>query len=626
MIDGAGNQELALAADFPQVGETQWRALVEKVLNGADIERLGRVTADEIKVRPLYTATDAAAREGLPGAAPFTRGASAAGTVAGGWDIRQRHVVLDAALANAAILDDLEGGVTSIQLRLETIPDRATLDRALADVLLDVAPIGLDARAAHVAVASSFLELARQRGLAGAPFRADLNVDPLGAAVAGDDANLQTGLGEAVALARTVAADWPGTVTLVADGRPYHCGGASEGQEVAFAVATGITYLRELAAASVPVGAAARQIGFAFATDADFFLSLAKFRALRRLWGRVLDVAQAGSAMADLRLHAETAPRSLTRLDPHVNILRGAVSAFAAAAGGATSITVLPFDHALGPPAPLARRVARNTQLVLLEESNLGRVIDPAGGSWFAEQLTEEFAAKAWLLVQKIERRGGMLEALRLGWPQELVAESREKRAANIATRRELITGVSEFADLAEPPHATPAPSTADAGLSSIRAIPFFRLAEGFERLRASSDAFLARTGDRPRVFLGTLGRQDEFAARATFARNLFEAGGFAILASGALSSVEDLAHVFKTSGARQAVICSSDANYAAAAEPAARALRNAHAVAVYLMGRPEEAQRDAWRAAGVDEFVYDGADVLAMLERAQALEAARAA
>ena len=296
----------------------------------------------------------------------------------------------------------------------------------------------------------------------------------------------------------------------------------------------------------------------------------------------------------------------LSRRAPYVNVLRGTVAAFAAAAGGATSITVLPFDHALGPPEPLARRIARNTQLVLLEESNLGRVADPAGGSWYVESLTEQLALKAWALVQEIERRGGMVRALREGWPQSLVAQTWRERQADIATRREPVTGVSEFAELAEPSRAV-SPTAPLPGTSGIQPIPAHRLGEGFERLRDRSDAILARTGERPRVFLCNLGRLDEFAARAAFAANLFEAGGFATIMSEPMPAPDDIAHAFEASGAGIAAICSSDANYATMAESAAAALKHARCAAIYLMGRPDEALRPAWQAAGVDEFVHAG-------------------
>ena len=473
MTDAATIEELALAADLPAVAAEQWRGLVQKVLKGADIERrLARTTADGIKVQPLYVAADAPVDPGMPGNTPYVRGASAAGSVAGGWDIRQLETVQDPALANAAILEALEGGATSIQLRLRTTPDANMLDRVLADVLLDLAPVGLDAKADFLAAAKALLQVAARRGIDAASFHADLNADPLGAMAGSAVLDPASGLADAAGLAGEVAAEWPGVVALLADGRPYHAGGASEGEELACAVATGIGYLRALVDAGLPAATAAGQIGFALATDTDFFLSLAKFRALRRLWGHVLDVAGASAAMPALRVHAETAERMLTWVDPHVNILRGTVAAFAAAAGGAGSITVLPFDHALGMPAPLARRIARNTQLVLLEEGQLGRVLDPAGGSWFVERLTEELAAKAWSLVQEIERRGGMLAALRQGWPQERVAASRKRLEVDIANRRQPVTGVSEFADLREPPGPILSPEPAFGGTPVVRPDP----------------------------------------------------------------------------------------------------------------------------------------------------------
>ena len=230
MTDTATIEELALAADFPDVAAEQWRDLVQKVLKGADIDRrLVRTTADGIKVQPLYVAADAPADSGMPGSAPYVRGASAAGSVAGGWDIRQLETVQDPALANAAILEALEGGATSIQLRLQARPDAKMLDRVLADVLLDLAPVGLDAKAEFLAAAKALLQVAARRGVDAASFHADLNADPLGAMVGGAILDPASGLADAAGLAREVAAGWPGVVALLADGRPYHAGGASEG-------------------------------------------------------------------------------------------------------------------------------------------------------------------------------------------------------------------------------------------------------------------------------------------------------------------------------------------------------------------------------------------------------------
>ena len=452
-------------------------------------------------------------------------------------------------LVNAQILEDLSQGVTSIQLCLEPA-SLASLARILNEVDLELAPIGLEAGADCATAGEEFLKLAAGRIDTPENLRADLNADPLGAAITGASLDLDTAIQAAIGLTAKAGADWPEVVSLVADGRPYHAGGASEAQELACTVATGIAYLRALVESGLAPEAAAKQIGTALAVDADFFLSVAKLRALRWLWGRVLEVSGATTAMPALRVRAETATRMYTRLDPYVNVLRGTVAAFAAAAGGATSITVLPFDHAIGSPQPGARRIARNTQHVLIEESSLGRVIDPAGGSWYVETLTEQLAAKAWALVQEIERQGGMLPSLRQGYPQDLVAASWKKRRAAIAGRKVAVTGVSEFVDLGTPGPAVGAESVPPRQDLPIHPVVAHRLGEDFEQLRATSDAILARTGARPRVFLCALGQRDEFAARLGFAANLFEAGGFEPQVHEAGASVDQLARAFADSGA----------------------------------------------------------------------------
>ena len=611
----ASDGGLSLAGDFPTADEGQWRALVAKVLKGADFERrLVRQTDDGIAVLPLYTASSL--NPGLPGAAPFIRGAAAGAA----WDIRQPHGHGDPALVNEQILEDLGEGVTSIQLCLGPA-SLASLPRILDGVDLRLAPVGLEAGANFAAAGQEFLKLG---GMAAQNLRADLNADPLGAAMAGAALDLDAAIQEAAALAVRAATDWPGLVALVADGRLYHAGGASEAQELACSVATAIAYLRALVESGLTPEAAARQIGFALAVDADFFLSVAKLRALRWLWGRVLEVAGALAAMPALRLRAETATRMFTRFDPYVNVLRGTVAAFAAAAGGATSITVLPFDHAIGSPQPGARRIARNTQHVLIEESNLGRVSDPAGGSWYVETLTGQLAEKAWALVQEIERQGGMLPSLRQGHPQELVVASRERRRAAIASRTVTLTGISEYVDLGAPAPAVGAEGVPPRADLPLRPIVAHRLGEDFEQLRATSDAILARTGARPRVFLCALGRREEFAARVGFAANLFEAGGFEPQVHEAGVSVERIAQAFADSGARQAAICSSDPNYATLTGGAARALKEGRCGRLYQMGRPDPALLAEWKAAGVDEFVYLGTDVLATLQRAHRVEAGK--
>ena len=310
----------------------------------------------------------------------------------------------------------------------------------------------------------------------------------------------------------------------------------------------------------------------------------------------------------------------MTRRDPHGNIVRGTIAALAAAVGGADAVTVLPFSAALGIPDAFARRVARNTQTILVEESNLHRVADAAAGSGAIEYLTGQLCEKAWGLFQEIERAGGSAKALESGMIQKAVAKIRAKREANVARRKEALIGTSDFPDLAEEPvtvlGAFRAPPREAPPGQPIEKLPRFRLAESFEHLRDLSDAWLARTGERPKVLLACLGRATDFTARASFAKSLFEAGGIEAVAAEGIKSAGDLGKTFAKSGAKLACLCSSDKVYASEAVGAAKALTASGASSIYLAGKPGDHAK-AWEEAGIGTFLYQGCDTLGLLQDA---------
>ncbi|MGW1130749.1 methylmalonyl-CoA mutase family protein [Streptomyces griseoluteus] len=583
---------LSLAAEFPDATHEQWQRLVEGVLrksgkevSGAAVEdALSTTLEDGLRTRPLYTPRDAAPDPGLPGFAPFTRGGRPMGSAPGGWDVRQRH----AALFDGSVLADLENGATSLWLVLGAggIPV-ADLGRALDGVYLDLAPVALDAGADTEAAADALLKLYEERGVAPKDVRGSLGADPLGY-----EARTGTPLDFApVAALAARAAAYPGLRTLTVDALPYHEAGGSAAQELGASLATAVACLRELTEAGLSAEQAVAQIEFRYAATADQFLTIAKLRAARRLWARVAEVCGAPGAGAQVQ-HAVTSPVMMSRRDPWVNMLRTTVATLAAGVGGADSVTVLPFDHALGLPDAFARRIARNTSTILVEESHLARVVDPAGGSWYVERLTDELAHAAWEFFRSIEQDGGQAAVLRSGRLRDDLARTWAERSAKLAKRREPITGVSEFPHLDEKPvRREPAPEPPSGGL------PRVRRDEAYEALRARSDAHLAATGARPRIFLATLGPAAEHTARASFAANLFQAGGIEPVTGGN----------FEESGATEAVLCSSDARYAEEAEQAAEALRAAGARQVHLAGRPAE-------YAGVDHYVFAGCDAVAVL------------
>ncbi|WP_256105553.1 methylmalonyl-CoA mutase family protein [Streptomyces sp. ODS05-4] len=594
---------LPLAAEFPDASPEQWQRLVAGVLlkSGKDVppeeaaNALATRLEDGLATLPLYTARDAAPEPGYPGFAPYVRGGRAEGITVAGWDVRQRHTVAD----GAAVLSDLENGVTSLWLTVGEggIPvDR--LGAVLKGVYLDLAPVVLDAGADTEAAAEALFTLYEKRGVADEAVRGNLGADPLGhQARTGTPLPLEP----AAALARRCAGRYgpagTGLRALTVDALPYHEAGGSAAQELGCSLATGVAYLRALTAAGLEVAAACRQLEFRYAATADQFLTAAKLRAARRLWARVAEVCGAPGAGAQVQ-HAVTSPVMMTRRDPWVNMLRTTIATLAAGVGGADSVTVLPFDHALGLPDAFARRIARNTATILVEESHLARVIDPAGGSYYVERLTDELAEAGWAFFQEIERAGGQEAGLRSGMVGERLAATWAERSAKLARRREPVTGVSEFPHLAEKPVVRrPAPPAPSGGL------PRVRRDEAFEALRARSDAHLAATGARPRVYLAALGPAAAHTARLTFAANLFQAGGIEPVTEGS----------FADSGAGEACLCSSDALYAEQAESAAAELRAAGAGHVHLAGRPPAEPG----YQGVDSYVFAGGDAVAVLTAA---------
>ncbi len=598
MSNGA---EPAPAAGFEPPRRADWERLVDGALSrtGSRPEDLITTTDDGIAIRPLYTADDAAPEAGQPGLPPFVRGARPEGNVLTGWDVRARHADPDPAAANEAVLADLEGGVTSLWLRFgaDGIP-LAALPDVLRGVHLDLAPVVLDAGADYAAAAESLLAVLADRGTAASEVSGNLGADPVGLRARTGRAH---DVRPAAELAARVAGRYPDLRALVADGLPYHEAGGSDAQELGAAIASGVAYLRALTAAGLSAGAAAACVEFRLAATVDQFATTAKFRAARRLWARVTEVS--GAPDVPMRQHAVTSPAMLTRRDPAVNMLRTTVACFAAGTGGADAVTVLPYDTALGLPDRFSRRLARNTQAILLEESKLAAVIDPAGGSYYVENLTDALAHAAWREFTAIEGAGGIEAELDSGALADRLAATSAARSRRLATRTQAITGVSEFPLPDESlPERTPAPGPVETG-----GLPRVRYAREYEELRDRADTHLVRHGRRPRVFLATLGTLAEHTARATFAANLFQAGGTEPVDPGETADLDSLVAAFRDSGTTVACLCGTDAAYTEQAERVAAALHDAGATTVLLAGKPAD-------HAHVDGYVHTGCDALAVL------------
>ena len=693
-------EQLKFAEGFAMPTYEQWVGEVEKALKGAPFDkRMYTKTYEGVTLRPIYTRQDwppTGDPAGFPAAMPFTRGSRAAGNRVNDWDMRQSYAYPDPAKCNDIILNDLARGVTSMHIVLDAAaragldPDQAgadklagaggvaiasldDLDRLLTGIHLSLVTISLGAGAQFIAAAGLLDALWRSRGVAADEARGAFNADPFGTLAATGSLPVapEVALAQMADLAGYTVKTWPLATAVAVDTSPYHDAGANEGQDLAISMATAVAYLKAMTAAGLAVDDACRQILFSYPVTCDQFLSIAKLRAARKMWARIAEACGASLPARAMRVDAVTAWRMTSKRDPWVNMLRTTVACFAAAVGGADSITVRPFDAAVRLSNELGRRIARNTQVILAEESNLAKVIDPAGGSWYVESRTDELAKVAWAEFQAIEKAGGILAGLQDGSIAKKIADSWAQREAALAKRRDPVTGVSEFPNVLEAPldveqpdllavyraatdrvkatraaagntsavidavkaavaggvaaaTATAAAAAAAAAgvtigqmagalagtAATLPALPRHRVAELFEELRDAADAYKKKNNERPKIFLANLGTVAQHTGRATFAKNFFEVAGIEAIGNAGFADVAACVEAFKASGAKIAILCSSDPIYEHLAQPVAQALKAAGCSYLFLAGAPGD-KKDLYTAAGIDNFIFMGGDVL---------------
>jgi methylmalonyl-CoA mutase len=663
---------------FPPVTKSEWVAKVEADLKGASYAGLRSTMPGGLTLEPLYTSEDVegVGASGLPGVYPYLRGASPLG----GWAIRQEYDDPRPTVCKAMICQDLERGVEALWVRLGprhgcrvlTIDD---LDELLGPVDLATTSVWLEGASDTLAVASGFLAVAQRRSVPFTALEGGFALDPIG--LLAREGRIQGGLQGRFAELRDLGT-WcsrhaPQLRAANVSSDPYDGGGASTVQELAMTVATGLEYLRQLTEGGMSVDAAARQIAFSYAVSSDFFTQVAKLRAARWLWSKVVITAGGEAAAAAMQIHCRTSLFTKTERDPWVNMLRTTAECTAAVLGGAQSVATQPFDCVVGPADELAQRVARNTQTVLREESHLGKVADPAGGSWFIERLTNDLARAAWDELRSIESGGGMVAALGSGKLIDAVGEVADTREERISNRKTPIVGVSVFPNLRERPlerspvsaedikrllkasldsldlgahrdrllalsrtvndaehepgsltDACLVATTGGADMYSVATVlqhgqPDFhvepilqwRQAELWEQLRARTD----RSQERPVAFLANLGPIPSHKARSTWTRNLLAAAGVDAVTNDGFDDPEALAAAWKDSSASLAVVCGSDGDYEALLGPAVGALKKAGCPVVLVAGRLPEREA-VLREAGVSDFVFAGADVLRVMSQ----------
>jgi methylmalonyl-CoA mutase len=464
----------------------EWLDAVGAVLGDKDFDEvLVANLRGGLRIDPLYLRDSSMQEEGTSDYLPdggSSRRASQVSGLLNGWDIRQRHWLTTPEETNRAILTDLERGANSIELLVGAV-DQESLAETLQGVLMDVAVIAPIGIGDNVAVAKNFLACAEGGKIDRTELLADLSCDPIGQFVTQgtirddiDDSLIRVG-----DLAHYVAQEYGQVSTIRVDGSPYAHAGADHVTELAALTSTGIKYLQTMCDSGMEIEDAFRQILVVVTVGTDQFLDIAKIRAFREIWRRVGDAC--GVADVPLRLQASTSLSILSKVDPWVNLLRTTIGCFAAVIGGSDIVSVASFDSAIGLPNDFGMRLARNTHLVLMEEANIHRVIDPAGGSWYVESLTDQLAESAWESFQKIEKNGGILNELETGNLQNSIQTMRSETQRRVASNEQIIVGVNQFTSeeervLQRKPYLE---QRYDSNSQKIEPLPLYRLAEGFE-------------------------------------------------------------------------------------------------------------------------------------------------
>ncbi|MFT6397493.1 MAG: methylmalonyl-CoA mutase [Bradymonadia bacterium] len=666
-------------ANFDPATEDEWLAAVDKALKGADFDKkLVRSTPEGLRIRPLYRGddADAAPAQSAPGAAPFTRGSRPDG----GWELRQEITAPAIETVRERVSEELNKGGDSVLVRLDRAfsnardPDQSDhtgvgglsvtaaydLARALGEIDLSTATIALDGGTNVLGALGMLVAVAARERVDPASLRASVGADPADQLATNGECGIDA-YAHIAAATHWARAHAPNVRTWVASSRGVHAAGADAATELGVTIASAIETLRRLAEAGVSAEVAAKHVEFRFHTGSDLFMEVAKLRAARALWTRVLELCGApAEAAVDLHIHTAGSPRTRSSRDPWVNMLRGTSETFSAIVGGAESIATTPFDESIGQPDKLARRVARNTQLVLRLESHLAAVTDPAGGSWYVERLTADIADKAWAVMQSIEAEGGLIKALESGFVWSTVTSVLTDREASINKRKSALTGVSSYANPLEEALTRPsfdqsefsskrsaaapkeraafaggvdssaAPSTEAFASAVIQAfssgatvgqvgsvyaaktwtgapLASVRDSEGFEALVARTVALPTRS-----VFIAAVGPLASHKARASWVESFFGAGGLTRVGAPAYATAAEALSDYDSALSPVAIIVAADSAYGELVTDLAPALRAAGAKRVLLAGRIN----DEAITSLVDDCVFAGCDVLECLEQ----------
>ena len=602
-----------LFSEFPPVATAAWEEKIMADLKGADYEKkLVWKTSEGFDVRPYYRAEDLSGLDhlqSLPGRAPFVRGLR---TGNNDWIIRQDFNSADLDTSNAQALDAIAKGAGALGLNAREITTHKQMGQLLAGIDFRKTGLNFIASQSFPLTLELFIYELNHRGAGGDQVCGSINFDPISYLLLHGDfyVNWQHNLEETGYLLTTVQQRIPRFKAITINGHYFQNAGSSLVQELAFSLASACEYLAGLTDRGFGIDDVAPYIQFSLAVGSDYFMEIAKFRAARLLWTRMVEQYRPKREESlKLFIHATTASWNKSIFDPHVNILRTTTEGMSAAIGNADSLTILPFDITYKEPDEISRRIARNQQLILKEESYLNKIIDPAGGAYYVENLTHSIASHAWDLFKIVENRGGMLECIKSGFIQDEVEQSRLRKEKEIACQKIFILGTNQYPNnletMAEKITLDEKLPHPEGGFASYKTLIPFRGANAFEKIRLATERYVQQGHKRPAVFLFTMGHLAMLRARAGFAANFFGCAGYQIIDNQGFETVGEGVAAALSSKAEIVVICSSDEEYGQIVPAIAENLKKSgNRLQIVVAGYPKEII-ELLKSAGVSDFIH---------------------
>ncbi len=611
-----------LFSEFPPVSTEQWKEKIIKDLKGKPYEKLIRKTPEGFEIKPFYREEDLKNIpfiNSLPGEFPFIRGKK---TKKNSWLIRQDIRVDDVYKANAKALDIRMRGVDSLGFVFkETInPDENELENLLENIRSDIMELNFTG-GDELIIVSAFDALAKKYNRNLEKVRGSVNYDPLGFySLHGRFQNSEEEDFSKLIKLYKAGTHLPAFQLITVNAQVFHNSGGGIVSELAYALAIGAGYLTYLTDNGLAVDEAAPKIRFHFAVGSEYFMEIAKFRAFRFLWARVVNaygLNKADNAVA--HIHATNSFWNKTVYDPYVNMLRTTTESMSALIAGIDSFTVLPFDATYNIPDNFSERFARNQQLILKEESYFDNVVDPAAGSYYIENLTNELIRHAWQLFLETDKQGGYLESFKRGIVQKRIKDEAAAKDRNIALRKHSVLGVNQYPNITERleqlnNEAVLYPDgVADEKTEAEPLVPY-RGAMAFEQLRYQTDRY-ADNNPRPKVWMFTFGNLAMRRARSQFAGNFFGVAGYEIIDNPGFESVAGGIAAARKAKPDVVVLCASDEDYQSMAKEAFAALKDEFIVV--LAGYPSELVEEL-KASGMENFIHAKSNVLEELKRYQ--------